>query len=99
MILDSLKWLGLNWSEGPDIGGPHAPYRQSERMHIYKQYALELVEKGHAFIALQLQKNSTRCVPNSRPVVKVHAMTAGVCSSLMKKLNAVWQLVNLMLFA
>ena len=49
MILDSLCWLGLNWSEGPDIGGPHAPYRQSERMHIYKQYALELVEKGHAF--------------------------------------------------
>ncbi|MBF7682202.1 glutamate--tRNA ligase [Acinetobacter sp. B5B] len=49
MILDSLNWLGLTWSEGPDIGGPHAPYRQSERMHIYKQYALELVEKGHAF--------------------------------------------------
>lgn len=49
MILDSLRWLGLNWSEGPDIGGPHAPYRQSERMHIYKQYALDLVEKGHAF--------------------------------------------------
>ena len=49
MILDSLCWLGLNWSEGPDIGGPHAPYRQSERMHIYKQYALDLVEKGHAF--------------------------------------------------
>lgn len=49
MILDSLRWLGLNWSEGPDIGGPHAPYRQSERMDIYKQYALELVEKGHAF--------------------------------------------------
>ena len=49
MILDSLRWLGLNWAEGPDIGGPHAPYRQSERMHIYKQYALDLVEKGHAF--------------------------------------------------
>lgn len=49
MILDSLRWLGLNWSEGPDVGGPHAPYRQSERMGIYKQYALDLVEKGHAF--------------------------------------------------
>ncbi|MFU8925270.1 glutamate--tRNA ligase [Acinetobacter puyangensis] len=49
MILDSLRWLGLNWVEGPDIGGPHAPYRQSERMDIYKQYALELVAKGHAF--------------------------------------------------
>ena len=44
MILDSLKWLGLNWSEGPDVGGPHAPYRQSERMAIYKQYALDLIE-------------------------------------------------------
>lgn len=49
MILDSLRWLGLNWSEGPDIGGPHAPYRQSERMAIYKQYAEQLVEAGHAF--------------------------------------------------
>ena len=49
MILDSLRWLGIEWSEGPDVGGPHAPYRQSERMHIYKQYALELVAKGHAF--------------------------------------------------
>src|SRR5690606_9503094 len=49
MILDSLRWLGLNWSEGPDVGGPHAPYRQSERMDIYKNYAFELVEKGHAF--------------------------------------------------
>ena len=49
MILDALRWLGLNWVEGPDIGGPHAPYRQSERMAIYKQYALQLVEKGHAF--------------------------------------------------
>lgn len=49
MILDSLRWLGIQWSEGPDIGGAHAPYRQSERMDIYKKYALELVEKGHAF--------------------------------------------------
>ena len=48
-ILDSLRWLGLNWDEGPDVGGPHGPYRQSERMHIYKDYALELINKGHAF--------------------------------------------------
>ncbi len=49
MILDSLKWLGLNWAEGPDVGGPLAPYRQSERMDIYKKYTFELVDKGHAF--------------------------------------------------
>jgi glutamyl-tRNA synthetase len=48
-ILDSLRWLGLDWDEGPDVGGPHGPYRQSERMHIYGKYALELVEKEHAF--------------------------------------------------
>jgi len=48
-ILKSLKWLGLNWDEGPDIGGPHGPYRQSERLEIYKQYVDVLLEKGHAF--------------------------------------------------
>ena len=48
-ILDSLRWLGLEWDEGPDVGGPHGPYRQSERMGMYRQYAEELIEKGHAF--------------------------------------------------
>jgi glutamyl-tRNA synthetase len=48
-ILESLRWLGLDWDEGPDVGGPHGPYRQSERMHIYGDYARQLVEAGHAF--------------------------------------------------
>ncbi|GAB1261845.1 glutamate--tRNA ligase [Aurantivibrio plasticivorans] len=48
-ILDSLRWLGVEWDEGPDVGGPNGPYRQSERKEIYKDYALELVAKGHAF--------------------------------------------------
>ena len=48
-ILDSLRWLGLDWDEGPDVGGAHGPYRQSERMGIYRQYAEDLVAKGHAF--------------------------------------------------
>ncbi|WP_043318840.1 glutamate--tRNA ligase [Microbulbifer sp. HZ11] len=48
-ILDSLRWLGLDWQEGPDVGGPHGPYRQSERGDIYKKYCDELVANGHAF--------------------------------------------------
>jgi len=48
-ILDSLKWLGIDHNEGPDIGGPHKPYRQSERLDRYKKYAEELVTKGHAY--------------------------------------------------
>ena len=48
-ILDSLRWLGIEWSEGPDVGGPHGPYRQSERGSIYKDYADQLVQDGYAF--------------------------------------------------
>ncbi len=48
-ILDSLHWFGVTWSEGPDAGGPHGPYRQSERTAIYQRYARELLEAGHAF--------------------------------------------------
>ena len=48
-IFDSLRWLGLDWAEGPDVGGEYGPYRQSERGEIYKQYAEQLVEQGHAF--------------------------------------------------
>ena len=48
-ILDSLRWLGLTWDEGPDVGGPHGPYRQSERSELYAKHAAVLVEKGHAF--------------------------------------------------
>lgn len=48
-ILESLRWLGLNWDEGPDVGGPHAPYRQSERGEIYREHAGKLLCSGHAF--------------------------------------------------
>ena len=48
-IIESLRWLGITWDEGPDIGGPHAPYIQSERLPSYKQYAEQLVEKGLAY--------------------------------------------------
>ena len=49
MILDSLRWLGLDWDEGPDVGGPHGPYRQSERLAIYQHHAAQLLSHGHAF--------------------------------------------------
>ena len=48
-ILESLRWLGLRWDEGPDVGGPKAPYRQSERGAIYADHARQLLERGHAF--------------------------------------------------
>ncbi len=48
-ILDSLRWLGLDWDEGPGIGGPYAPYVQSERAALYQEVARRLVEEGHAY--------------------------------------------------
>ena len=49
VLLESLHWLGLLWDEGPDVGGPHGPYRQSERSDIYAKYVAQLLEQGDAF--------------------------------------------------
>ncbi|GBF90708.1 non-discriminatory gln-glu-trna synthetase [Raphidocelis subcapitata] len=48
-VKEDLRWLGLDWDEGPDVGGPHGPYRQSERAQIYKQYVDQLVAAGVAY--------------------------------------------------
>ncbi|MBI9048375.1 MAG: glutamate--tRNA ligase [Anaerolineaceae bacterium] len=48
-LINGLKWLGVQWDEGPDIGGPYGPYRQSERKEIYQEYAQKLIDSGHAY--------------------------------------------------
>jgi glutamyl-tRNA synthetase len=48
-ILAALRWLGLSWDEGPDVGGPHGPYRQSERLDLYKREVQVLLDKGAAY--------------------------------------------------
>jgi glutamyl-tRNA synthetase len=48
-IFETLRWLGLDWDEGPDKGGPYAPYRQSERLDTYAPFVSQLIESGHAY--------------------------------------------------
>jgi glutamyl-tRNA synthetase len=48
-IVDGLRWLGLDWDEGPDVGGPHAPYFQSQRLEMYQSHARRLVAEGKAY--------------------------------------------------
>jgi len=48
-ILEDVRWLGLDWDEGPDVDGQHGPYRQSERLHLYASYANELIGSDHAY--------------------------------------------------
>src|SRR5512145_2186589 len=67
-LIEGLRWLGLNYDEGPDIGGPNAPYRQTERRAIYHQHAWQLVEKGHAFPCF--------CTPDRLAQVRQEQMAA-----------------------
>ena len=48
-LYDTFEWLGFRWDEGPDVGGPSAPYIQSERLNTYKKYAIELLDNNHAY--------------------------------------------------
>ena len=61
-IYDGLKWVGLNWDEGPDVGGPYGPYRQSERLAMYAEYAQRMIASGHAYrcYATQEEKEAAR---------------------------------------
>src|SRR5512144_2394096 len=49
-ILDGLRWLGLDWDEGPGVGGPYAPYAQTERLDVYAAYADRLIAQGKAYV-------------------------------------------------
>jgi glutamyl-tRNA synthetase len=68
-IVDGLRWLGLDWDEGPDIGGPHAPYFQSERLAKYREAAAELVARGAAYYCY--------CTPESLQQKRQAAEAAG----------------------
>src|SRR5215467_10701448 len=48
-LIEDLKWLGLDWDEGPDVGGPYPPYRQSDKMDVYRGYAERLIKEGKAY--------------------------------------------------
>jgi nondiscriminating glutamyl-tRNA synthetase len=69
--LDDLRWLGLNWDEGPDAGGSHGPYRQSERLHIYRAHAVELLSKDQAYYCFcseeQLEMDRYQALRNMQP--------------------------------
>ncbi|HXG55335.1 MAG TPA: glutamate--tRNA ligase [Vicinamibacterales bacterium] len=68
-ILDDLRWLGLDWDEGPDVEGPHGPYRQSERLHLYASYANELIASEHAYYCF--------CSPQKLVADRQAAMASG----------------------
>ncbi len=69
-LIDDLKWLGLDWDEGPDVGGPYVPYRQSDRLDVYREHAERLVSEGKAYFCFcrdeDLQKERERAIAEGR---------------------------------
>ena len=80
-MIDDLRWLGLDWDEGPDVGGTHGPYRDSERLHLYQSYAKELLNAGSAYFCFcstaQLDADRQAAVAEGRP-----ALYPGTCRRL-----------------
>lgn len=79
-LLDSMRWLGLDWDEGPGIGGPHAPYRQSQRMDIYQDVAGSSSRPATRTTATARPRSSTPAAtppapPASRPATTATAAT------------------------
>jgi nondiscriminating glutamyl-tRNA synthetase len=80
-IIRDIRWLGLDWDEGPDVGGPHGPYRQSERAELYAGHATRLLESGRAYYCFcsreQLDADRAAAVAEGRPV-----LYAGTCRAI-----------------
>ncbi len=72
-LLDDLKWMGLDWDEGPDIGGHYAPYRQSDRLAIYREHAERLVSEGKAYLCFcsqeELERDREEKLKNQQPPI------------------------------
>ena len=80
-LINGLHWLGINYDEGPDIGGPFGPYRQSERREIYHKYAWKLVELDHAFPCFCTQERLEK-VRQEQMANKQNPRYDGTCRSL-----------------
>src|ERR1700748_3146035 len=59
-LLDDLKWMGIDWDEGPDVGGPFPPYRQSDRLDVYREHAERLISEGKAYLCFCSQEELER---------------------------------------
>ncbi|MBZ5514250.1 MAG: glutamate--tRNA ligase [Acidobacteriia bacterium] len=68
-LLEDLRWFGLDWDEGPDKGGPFAPYRQSERLDLYRRHAMQLIDARHAYYCF--------CSPEQLEAERQAALKAG----------------------
>ncbi len=65
-ILEGMRWLGLDWDEGPEVGGPHPPYFQTQRLGLYKAHAERLIREGKAYACYLHARGAGRAAQGSR---------------------------------
>jgi glutamyl-tRNA synthetase len=80
-LIESLHWLGLQWDEGPDIGGPHAPYHQTKRKDIYLEYAQKLIKKGQAYYCF-CTSDELQAERQSQQKLKKQPLYSGKCRNI-----------------
>ena len=72
-LLEDLKWMGIDWDEGPDVGGDYAPYRQSDRLDVYREHAERLVSEGKAYLCFcsqeELERDRDEKLKNQQPPI------------------------------
>jgi glutamyl-tRNA synthetase len=83
-LMEGLRWLGLEWDEGPDKGGPYGPYRQSERKEIYQKYAQQLIDEGKAFYCFCTPDHLSR-VREDQQKRKIPPHYDGTCRDLSRE--------------
>ncbi len=85
-LMDDLRWLGLDWTEGPGVGGPHGPYRQSERLIIYREYTSRLLAAGKAYRCFctseELEAERARAIAEHKPQIY-----SGKCRSISPQIS------------
>ncbi len=82
MIFEALSWLGLQWDEGPDVGGPFGPYRQSERSEIYREHAERLVAQGDAYPCFCTKERLDALREEQRKAKAAHLGYDGHCRTI-----------------
>ncbi len=80
-IVEDLRWLGLDWDEGPDLGGPFPPYRQSERLELYRSYARDLIARERAYYCF--------CQPDELEAERKAALKAGLAPMYSRRCRAI----------
>jgi glutamyl-tRNA synthetase len=98
-IFRSLRWLGLAWDEGPDVGGPYGPYRQSERKEIYATHAETLIARGHAYRCFCTNERVERVRAEQRELTGVGATTDTAAPSTRRRRAAARMRVSRSSFA